>query len=110
MAPVSEKASPSITGARESLVGAPSSTMRSVRSFEVMSIASGTGEDDLLLGPEGGPGGVLEGELAVNPERLRTMVALNAASILEKSDEQLLPSVYKYVGCSLKHATPGMVL
>lgn len=85
--------------------------MPSVRSFEVMSIASGTGEDELLLGPGGDAGGVLERvEGGVNPERLRTMVALNAASILEKSDEQLLPSVYKYVGCSLKHATPGMVL
>ena len=89
MAPVSDKASSSITGTRESLGGAQSSTMRSVRSFEVMSIASGTGEEDLLLGE-----GVAEGVEIVNPDRLRTMVALNAASILEKSDEQLLPSVY----------------
>ena len=110
MVPASDKASPPITGARESLTGAQSSTMPSVRSFEVMSIASGTGEDELLLGPGGDAGGVLERVGGVKTERLRTMVALNAASILEKSDEQLLPSVYKYVGCSLKHATPGMVL
>lgn len=78
--------------------------MGSVRSFEGMSIMSGavSGEDDTLLGPTEG----LQARI-VHPHRMPTMVALNAASILEKSDEQLLPSVYKYVGCSLKKATPG---
>ena len=78
--------------------------MGSVRSFEAMSVMSGavSGEDDVLLVPTEG----LHAQI-VHPHRLPTMVALNAASILEKSDEQLLPSVYKYVGCSLKKATPG---
>lgn len=39
-------------------------------------------------------------------ERLYTMLVVNAASVLEKTDEQLLPSVYKYVNCSF-HAGPG---
>lgn len=41
--------------------------------------------------------------------RLATMLAINTASILEKTDEQLLPAVYKYVGCSFNNATPGAV-
>lgn len=40
------------------------------------------------------------------PERVQTMMVVNAASVLEKTDEQLLPSVYKYVTCSF-HAGPG---
>jgi hypothetical protein len=43
------------------------------------------------------------------PHRFRTMVVINAASVLEKTDEQLLPSVYKYVSCSF-NASPGAVL
>jgi hypothetical protein len=38
--------------------------------------------------------------------RLRTMFVVNVASVLEKTDEQMLPSVYKYVACSL-NAAPG---
>lgn len=40
--------------------------------------------------------------------RVSTMLAINAASVLEKTDEQLLPSVYKYVGCSFGSASPGV--
>jgi hypothetical protein len=38
--------------------------------------------------------------------RIRTMFVVNVASVLEKTDEQMLPSVYKYVACSLQ-ARPG---
>jgi hypothetical protein len=45
----------------------------------------------------------------MRPHRSRTMVVINAASVLEKTDEQLLPSVYKYVSCSFD-ASPGALL
>jgi hypothetical protein len=83
--------------------------MRSTRSFEVMSITSAEREDDPFLLDDSMP--MIEHELAgpsrASAQRLNTMLALNAASVLEKTDEQLLPSVYKYVGCSLRNATPG---
>ena len=45
-------------------------------------------------------------DLRLRGARFNTMLAVNAASVLEKTDEQLLPSVYKYVSCSF-HASPG---
>lgn len=41
--------------------------------------------------------------------RNKTTLVVNAASVLEKTDEQLLPSVYKYVNCSFQ-AGPGEML
>lgn len=61
-------------------------------------------EEDLLLNrrsPENEP------RATASPARLATMLAINASSVLEKTDEQLLPAVYKYVGCSFNDATPG---
>ena len=46
------------------------------------------------------------GHRDANSRRTATMVVVNAASVLEKTDEQLLPSVYKYVACSFQ-ASPG---
>jgi hypothetical protein len=45
-------------------------------------------------------------ECHVRATRFQTMLVANAASVLEKTDEQLLPSVYKYVSCSF-NAGPG---
>lgn len=74
------------------------------RSYEVLSIVSG--EDDFLLEGRSSP----DDCPADSHTRLATMVAINTASILEKTDEQLLPSVYKYIGCSFDNATPGVLL
>ena len=38
-------------------------------------------------------------------ERLRTIVLINVASVLEKCDEQILPALYSKVGASFE-ATP----
>ena len=38
----------------------------------------------------------------------RTTYLINAASVLEKCDEQILPALYSRVGASL-HATPTQV-
>lgn len=45
-------------------------------------------------------------EMGISEGRVPTTIMVNLASILEKTDEQLLPSVYKYVACSFK-ASPG---
>lgn len=74
------------------------------RSYEVLSIVSG--EDDFLLDRRSYD----DNRPADSHARLSTMLAINTASILEKTDEQLLPSVYKYVGCSFHNATPGAPL
>jgi MFS family permease len=39
------------------------------------------------------------------PEKRRTLVLVNLASIMERADEALLPAVYREVGAAL-HATP----
>ena len=49
------------------------------------------------------------GHWDASSRRTATMVVVNAASVLEKTDEQLLPSVYKYVACSFQ-ASPGALL
>jgi hypothetical protein len=82
------------------------SPRKTVESLSIESLASGAYEHDILL----------DGDQAVQRDpralanmrrtRFRTMVVINAASVLEKTDEQLLPSVYKYVSCSFD-ASPG---
>lgn len=62
-------------------------------------------EREVLLDHAGG-GSANGSDARLRGARFNTMVAVNAASVLEKTDEQLLPSVYKYVGCSLQ-ASPG---
>ncbi|CAG9462739.1 unnamed protein product [Pedinophyceae sp. YPF-701] len=61
---------------------------------------SGTGQGGapfVRVGP--GEGAALRGP------RMRTTVMVNLASVLERADEQLLPAVFKWVGCSF-HASP----
>ena len=40
-----------------------------------------------------------------NSDRTKTLALINAASVLEKCDEQILPALYSRVGASL-HASP----
>ena len=74
------------------------------RSFGVMSILSG--EEDILLDRRSVSN---DDRPSHSYYRLTTMLAINTASVLEKTDEQLLPAVYKYVGCSFNNATPGVL-
>lgn len=46
----------------------------------------------------------VDGAFVNHRGRLPTTIMVNIASVLEKTDEQLLPSVYKYVACSFNAA------
>jgi hypothetical protein len=74
-----------------------------------ISVLSFETESDGLIEAGGSHSISRDGAPFVSPlsaARIRTMIVVNAASVLEKTDEQMLPSVYKYVNCSF-NASPG---
>lgn len=53
-------------------------------------------------------GALLECRGWLNDERVRTTLLINLASIMERTDEQILPAVYRWIGAAF-HATPSQL-